>query len=160
MNLFELTQEWKDLQALLLDDEIERSDIESAFGFITEQRNLKLENCLKMIKTFDAMEQGIAYEIMRLEAHKKRTQRAGEQLRDWVKMNLQPGEKFECTVGAFGWRKSEAVVSENEETPIPDAYAVVKMVTTPDKKLMKKDLECGATIPGWTLEKRTNLAIK
>ena len=160
MNLFEITNEWKELQELLLDPEVEQGDIEKAYADITEARNVKLENCLKVIKHFDAMEQGIAYEIKRLQAHKEAIVGAGERLREWVKFNLQQGEKFECTVGGFSWRKSEAVVSETPDTPIPEAYEVVEFVTKPDKKLMKKDLECGANIPGWKIEKRENLVVK
>lgn len=160
MNLYQLTKEWQELQTLLLDEELDPADLEKAYTEISEQRDLKLENCLKVIKHFDAMAQGVAYEQLRLDAHRKRIERAGEKLREYVGMCLGEGNKFQCAAGELGWRKSVAVVAESEATPIPDAYQVVKMVTTPDKKLMKADLECGASIPGWRLEKRMNLQVK
>lgn len=161
MNLREMTVECIELQDLLLDDEIDHADIERALARSKEQRGQKLKDCLHVAHNLDATLQAVGYEIKRLEAHKQRIERAGERLRDWVKSNLMPGEKFECEIGGFSVAKNPpAVVPDTPDTPAPDAYTRTEFVTTIDKKLILKDLQCGATIPGWSIKQGTHLRVK
>lgn len=160
MKLYELTRDWLALQERLNEaDELTHADIATALEAIDEARDKKIENCLKLIKHYSALHAGARMEIERMKAYTERLEKAGESIKAYLAGCMMDGERFQSAIGEIGWRTSEAVVCD-EGAAIPEQYQRVKNIIEADKVLLKKDLECGATIPGWRIEKRKHLQVK
>lgn len=162
-NLYELTKEFRRLLTILesddyLSDSAAYAVAQEALDDIQEARDAKLEGCMRVWKSLEAEVHAIEAELKLLKKRKERSEKNLEWLKGWVAGNLLK-QTFRCAIGEFKWRTSEAVVPEVEGAEIPPQYARVKVITEPDKTEMKKDLKCGANIPGWRLERRSNLVL-
>ena len=71
-------------------------------------------------------------------------------------MRLTQHDKLETTLFKVGFRKSKAVVVDEDK--LPKKYQIVSY--KPDKKEIKKLLESGSTIRGAHIEERSNLSIR
>ena len=78
-------------------------------------------------------------------------------LKTYLVSNLH-GEELKTSRTAITYRKSEAVVIDEEL--LPKKYFVKKVTETPDKKTIKELLKEGKTIKGAELETRSNIQIK
>ena len=68
------------------------------------------------------------------------------------------GEKYQGLQAQVGWRKSEAVIVDEEK--LPKKYMVKKVTFDPDKTAIKKLLKDGIKVKGASLEERQNISIK
>lgn len=157
MNLYELTKEWKELQDLLLDDSLDPSDLQNAYEAITAERDKKLENIRKLLRHLEVDVEKVQAEKERLSMFEKRYEAKINSLLNWVETCLQPGEKFECPIGSFGWRKSEYLESVENAT-IPKAFQRIKIEA--DKNRIKDAIKAGKKIKGWFIAERQNLQVK
>lgn len=78
-------------------------------------------------------------------------------LKMYLLSNLN-GEPFKTSRTAITYRKSEAVIIDEEL--LPKKYFVKKITEAPDKKKIKELLKEGKTIKGAELETRSNIQIK
>lgn len=78
-------------------------------------------------------------------------------LKMYLSSNLN-GEPFKTSRTAITYRKSEAVIIDEEL--LPKEYFVKKITEAPDKKKIKELLKEGKTIKGAELETRSNIQIK
>lgn len=120
-------------------------------------RNKKIEGAACIWKK-DALEiTGIDNEIKRLQDYKKRMQREQERLERYLTY-ATGGEKYQGLQAQVGWRKSEAVIVDEEK--LPKKYMVKKITFAPDKTEIKKLLKDGIKVKGASLEERQNISIK
>lgn len=160
MKLYELTRDWLALQERLDDaDELTHDEIARALNAIDEARDKKIENCVKLVKHYSALQMGVRMELERMRAYSERLEKAGESIKAYLAGCMMDGERFQSHIGEVSWRHSEAVVSD-ENAEIPEAYRRTKTVIEADKRAIKADLECGADIPGWRIEKRKHILVR
>ena len=67
------------------------------------------------------------------------------------------GNAFECTTGKVSFRKSKALIVDDERR-IPEQYQ--KIAFSVDKAALKKAIESGENIAGAHIEVRQNVQVK
>ena len=162
MNLFELNVEFREaikrmeFFAQENDGEIS-SALEEELNGLKLAREQKVLNLAGYIKEIEAESSAIKAQEKLLADRRRALEAKAERLTDWLKTNLEEGEKLSCPWAAIGWRKSQAVQIVAEKL-IPKLY--FRTVKELLKQEIKDALKAGKEIPGATLETRFNLVIK
>lgn len=165
MKLYELTQNYRNLQSLL--DNLEEQEgltvemIHGALGQVEDNINDKIENTCKVIKEIEADSIGIDEEIKRLSALKKQKENTVKKLKEYVEfeMNGIGLTKVEGRLFKISFRKSK-VVKVIDETKIPKEFIKIKTTESISKTDLGKALKNGETIEGAELVENKSLQIK
>ena len=149
MNLYEIANELKaiensGLEGQCLTDTLE--GVEMAF-------NQKAENLIKHTKNVEQSVNALDAEIKRLQARKKAKQNHIDQLKDYLRTNMEASgiDKIECDLFTITLRQSggQKLVLESENS-VPQSYwRVVEQI---DKTAIKNDLLMGVEVKGAHLE--------
>lgn len=154
--LYELTGIFLEIDEMDVDDETKLDTLDS----IDWEHNFseKIENCIKVIRNKNARVEAYKAEIARLDALKKSENKAIEEIKKRISeaMHLTQHDKLETTLFKVGFRKSKAVVVDEDK--LPKKYQIVSY--KPDKKTIKELIKSGATIRGARIEERSNLSIR
>lgn len=164
MNLYELTTAYQQLI-----DALERSaeenegevnsDLESMLEAIEGQRNEKIINCAKVALNFKAQAQAVKAEMDRLKKRKEWCEKQEENIKGWMNLSLEEGEKVQDALFTVSKRKSKAV-NIIDESLIPGAYQREKITIAPDKKLIKETIDEGGQVPGAEIVENFSVQIK
>ncbi|EOU1691155.1 siphovirus Gp157 family protein [Clostridium perfringens] len=165
MKLYELTQNYRNLESLL--DNLGEQEgltvemIHGALGQVEDDINTKIENTCKVIKEIEADSIGIDEEIKRLSALKKQKENAVKKLKEYVEfeMNGIGLTKVEGKLFKISFRKSK-VVKVLDETKIPKEFIKVKITESISKTDLSKALKSGEIIEGVELVENKTLQIK
>lgn len=165
MKLYELTQNYRNLESLL--DNLGEQEgltvemIHGALGQVEDDINTKIENTCKVIKEIEADSIGIDEEIKRLSALKKQKENAVKKLKEYVEfeMNGIGLTKVEGKLFKISFRKSK-VVKVIDETKIPKEFIKVKTTESISKTDLSKALKSGEIIEGAELVENKTLQIK
>ena len=165
MKLYELTQNYRNLESLL--DNLGEQEgltvemIHGALGQVEDDLNTKIENTCKVIKEIEADSIGIDEEIKRLSALKKQKENAVKKLKEYVEfeMNGIGLNKVEGKLFKISFRKSK-VVKVLDETKIPKEFIKVKTTESISKTDLGKALKSGEIIEGAELVENKTLQIK
>ncbi|HII4514024.1 TPA: siphovirus Gp157 family protein [Clostridium perfringens] len=165
MKLYELTQNYRNLESLL--DNLGEQEgltvemIHGALGQVEDDINTKIENTCKVIKEIEADSIGIDEEIKRLSALKKQKENAVKKLKEYVEfeMNGIGLNKVEGKLFKISFRKSK-VVKVLDETKIPKEFIKVKTTESISKTDLSKALKSGEIIEGAELVENKTLQIK
>lgn len=165
MKLYELTQNYRNLESLL--DNLGEQEgltvemIHGALGQVEDDINTKIENTCKFIKEIEADSIGIDEEIKRLSALKKQKENAVKKLKEYVEfeMNGIGLNKVEGKLFKISFRKSK-VVKVLDETKIPKEFIKVKTTESISKTDLGKALKSGEIIEGAELVENKTLQIK
>ena len=165
MKLYELTQNYRNLESLL--DNLGEQEgltvemIHGALGQVEDDINTKIENTCKVIKEIEADSIGIDEEIKRLSALKKQKENAVKKLKEYVEfeMNGIGLTKVEGKLFKISFRKSK-VVKVLDETKIPKEFIKVKTTESISKTDLAKALKNGEIIEGAELVENKSLQIK
>lgn len=160
MKLYELTADFARLQEQI--EQCEESEISALQGELDGCSVLltdKLDGIGRIMRHLEIEADGYDSEIERLSAKSRTLRNRHEWLKNYVGQCLGEGTAIKTPLFAFSWRKSEAVEVDNFDE-LPEAYRRVKTIVEPDKNEIKKDLKCGAEIPGARLTTRLHLQIK
>lgn len=122
------------------------------------QRNEKIKNIALWIKNLNADVKALDDEINSLTKRKKTAQTKAEQLKYWLSLNLDDGEKITDPKFVISWRASESVIITDKHK-IPTCYLKYAEPTV-DKRAIKKAIENGDKIDGVIIEKNKTLKIK
>lgn len=117
----------------------------------------KITDVACYIKGLDCEAEAIREEEKGLAKRRRSLESRVEWLRGYLKSNLDDGEKVSDSRVVLSWRKSVAVVINDEEA-IPDDYYIVKRDIS--KGLISDALKRGTEVPGAALVERHNLVIK
>ena len=145
------------------DDSLDEQTIKDALESIEGDINEKGVNIVKLTQGWDADVSAIDEEIKRLTTRKKAIKNRTDQLRDYLRYNMQSSgiTKIECPLFTVSLRKARDVVSIDDELLIPDEYVTVKTTVSPNKSEILKALKSGADIPGASIkESEQALVIK
>ncbi|HAT4354545.1 TPA: siphovirus Gp157 family protein [Clostridium perfringens] len=165
MKLYELTQNYRNLESLL--DNLGEQEgltvemIHGALGQVEDDINTKIENTCKVIKEIEADSIGIDEEIKRLSALKKQRENVVKKLKEYVEfeMNGIGLTKVEGKLFKISFRKSK-VVKVLDETKIPKEFIKVKTTESISKTDLGKALKSGEIIEGAELVENKTLQIK
>ena len=160
LNLYEVSQLLRDAVAAM-DVDTETGEIAPDWAkFLDEiemERNVKLLSCARLYKEWDAYAEMIRGQEKELAARRHAHEARAERIKDWMSVNMTPGEKIEDGVARLSWRKS-AHVEILREADIPQEY--VKTTISYDKTSIRADLKDGKTVPGTRMVETNNLQIK
>ena len=154
--LYELTGIFLEIDEMAVDDETKLDTLDSIDW--EHDFSEKIENCIKVIRNKNARVEAYKAEIARLDALKKSESKAIEEIEKRISgaMRLTQHDKLDTTLFKVGFRKSKAVVVDEDK--LPKKYQIVSY--KPDKKMIKELLNSGATIRGAHIEERSNLSIR
>jgi len=133
----------------------------TAEGLMAE-RGYKLASIASYIKNLEADVAALEAESKRLKQMAATKERRIKWLEDYILYCEPELSKWSNGVHNLSILPSSAVVptDDNPDGEVPDQYAVIKTVKTPDKKLIGQVIAQGGTVPGWRVEKRKNLQVK
>lgn len=122
------------------------------------EREKKIENVALWQKQLTAEANAIAEEIKKLQARKQSAEKQAEKLKEYLSFHLS-GAKFSTPRVDITFRKSEAVVIDDQSALEAFSPEFIKVTYTPDKTKIKTALKNGGVF-GAHLETRQNIVIK
>ena len=154
--LYELTGQLLEIYNMDIDDETKLDTLE-AIDWTTDYEN-KVEGYVKVIKSLEADIEARKNEKKRLDGLNKSDQTKIDNLKAALAVSMaETGQtRVDTTLFKVGFRKSEAVVVDEEK--LPKKYQIVSY--KPDKKTIKELLKSGKHIKGAVIEERSNLSIR
>ena len=132
--LYELTGIFLEIDEMDVDDETKLDTLDSIDW--EHDFSEKIENCIKVIRNKNARVEAYKAEIKRLQNLKASEEKAVERIKSSVSdaMRLTQHDKLETALFKVGFRKSKAVVVDEDK--LPKKYQIVSY--KPDKKEIKK----------------------
>jgi len=154
-NLYELTKTYSKLEDLQTDEELKEY-----LDAVECQIEEKAKGIFHFMANYKAFEDGIDYEIKRLQELKKSHHSQNKRLKEYLSKNMLENniEKIETDIVKFSFRKSSTLATNMDE--LDSKYIITKTTQQPDKLKIKRDLKQGETIKGASLEEHKNLQIK
>lgn len=123
---------------------------------LTVERNKKIDNVVHYIINLNSDINELKAEIDRLQNIKRSDEATIDRLKELLR-NVLAGEKHKGTDYAVSYRKSKAVVVD-DELMLEEVFKRVSY--TPDKTKIKEALAAGAAVRGAHLEEREAVIIK
>lgn len=159
--LYEITQNMKQLNNYLDDDEFNEEIYENTLSLIKTELSNKSISLIHIIKNIESDETMLDNEIKRLKAIKDRKSKKLKDIKDYIKVCMeQMGvNKIETPIGNFSLRKSESVDIINP-AKIPAQYLNTVVEYKPDKVKIKEAIKSGIKIEGAEIVTNNNLNIK
>lgn len=160
MNLYELTQDYINLQALLEDETISQDLIEAAMKEVGEDIEEKAQNYAVIMKNLDAEVEALEKEEKRLAARKSSLKNRNKILKDNLENSMKAigKTKFKTKLFSFNIGKNPSSVNIDDQNLIPDQYIVYTKSVA--KKAILDDIKQGVIIPGVSLKQTESLKIR
>ena len=160
MKLYELTQNYINLQDLLEDETIGQDLIEAAMKEVGEDIEEKAQNYAVIIKNLEAEAEALEKEEKRLAARKSSLRNRNKILKDNLENSMKAigKTKFKTNLFSFNIGKNPPSVNIDDENLIPDQYIVYTKSAA--KKAMLDDIKQGVIIPGVSLKQTESLRIR
>ena len=161
MNLYELTENYRNLQDLLENPEIDQDLIEKALDEVEEQLEEKAENIAKLIKTLESEVTGFKTEEKRLADRRKSLENRIAALKRYIDASMKAtGKKrFKGQLFSFNIQKNPPSVNITDSTLIPKEY-YIQQEPVLDKKTVLAELKNGVIVPGAELLQTESLRIR
>ena len=118
------------------------------------EREKKIENIVWLIENTENEIEGLKRQEEMFKARRKESEKKQESLKGYLTHALK-GEKFETVKAKVSFRKSEAVIVENE-AKIPKEYWIEKVTEGIDLTAVKNALKAGKSVEGARIEERLN----
>lgn len=119
----------------------------------------KVDNICRFIKNLESDAAQYRAESDRLRKRMDTANKKAEQLKTYLSMHLDQGQKADVPSAQIRWRKSQAVTIADESL-LPSAFIKTVTETKPDKAAIRDHLKKGHAVPGACLEEKQNLIIK
>lgn len=160
MKLYELSQNYQNLLALLDNEEVPKEMIEEALNNVADDINSKAENICKLIKSLESDVASIKEEEKRLATIRKQTEKKAEGLKSYLESTLKQLNirKVESKLFKISIAKNPAKLVLSDSFKADSKY--IKVVETIDNTAIKDDLKAGITIEGAELIQNESLRIK
>ena len=161
MKLYELTQNYLNLQELLENEEIPKEMVIDALDNVGEELEAKAENIAKLIKTLEIDITGYKQEETRLSTKRKSLENRVKILKEYLDnaMKVTGKTKFKGQLFSFSIQKNTPSVKVVDEKLIPEEYFVPQEPTL-DKKRLLTDLKNGEEVPGAEINQTESLRIR
>ena len=160
MKLYELTENYINLQNLLEDETIDQDLIETAMKEVGEDIEEKAQNYAVIMKNLEAEAEALEKEEKRLAARKSSLRNRNKILKDNLENSMKAigKTKFKTRLFSFNISKNPPSLDIADEELIPDKYIVYTKSTA--KKAMIDDLKQGVIIKGVKLKQTESLRIR
>ena len=161
MNLYELTENYRNLQELLDNPEIDQEIITNALDEVGEQLEEKAENIAKLIKTLEVEVNGYKTEEKRLADRRKTLENRITGLKSYIDaaMKATGKKKFKGQLFSFNIQKNPRSDNITDSTLIPKEY-YIQQEPLLDKKTVLAELKNGVIVPGAELLQTESLRIR
>lgn len=161
MRLYELAENYLNLQELLENDEIDQEIITKALDEVGGELEDKAENIAKLIKTLEVDVNGYKSEEKRLSDKRKSLENRIKSLKEYLDnaMKITGKKKFKGKLFSFNIQKNPASVNVTELSLIPEDY-FIEQDPVLNKKLLLAVLKNGELVPGAELKQTESLRIR
>ena len=161
MKLYELTENYLNLQELLENEEIPKEMVTEALDNVGEELEAKAENIAKLIKTLEVDITGYKQEETRLSTKRKSLENRVKSLKEYLDnaMKVTGKTKFKGQLFSFSIQKNPPSVNVVDEKLIPEEYFIPQEPTL-DKKRLLTDIKSGVEIPGAEIKQTESLRIR
>lgn len=158
--LYELSQNYKNLEELLDNPDIAEEVIKEALSELDEEWETKAENLAKLIKSFDVDVKGLKEEEQRLVARRKSLENRIAGLKTYIEDNMKAvgKDKIKGKVFTLAIQNNPPSVEIVDDFMIPEKYFVVKKEIA--KKEILNDLKQGIEVPGAQINQTASLRIR
>ncbi len=155
MKLYELTEQHKELAALVESGELTEDMIADTMEGIEGEFNDKAIALVKVAENMDADTTALDQMIKQLQDRKKVIENKQKSLKDYLRMNMEASEitKIECPYFTITLAQGRDMVEVMDVEKIPLDYIDFKTERRPNKKDLLAALKDGKDIPGVTLTK-------
>ncbi len=126
MNLRELTEDQSAILAQVESGDFTLDDVSDHLDMLEEDRNNKIENYLHVINRIESEHKTIAAEIERLSAIQIVKTKSLLNIKGWLLMSMQDGEKHEFDLFKVSRVKGRDVVSILDDKKVPMKYSTHK----------------------------------
>ncbi len=160
--LYDLTENYKNIAALLDDETMDMEIISTALATINGSIAEKCASISGLIKDFDADAAAIKAEEKRLADRR----RAIENRRDWLKGYIQENmermelDKIKTPLFTFSLQKNPPAVVIDNMGELPKGYIVETISQVADKKAIAQAIKAGEEVPGARLTTSKSLRIR
>lgn len=160
MKLYELTQNYLNLQELLENEDIPRTMIEESLDNVKDCIEIKAESIAKLIKTLGVESNGIKGEIERLTERKKHLETRQRNLKEYLQNTMESTgqEKLKTNLFSFYITNNPPSVNVYDLESLDDKYKVIKFEA--DKKAIIQDLKEGKEVIGATMSQGRGIRIR
>ena len=158
--LYELSQNYKNLEELLDNPDIAEEVIKEALSELDEEWETKAENLAKLIKSFDVDVKGLKEEEQRLASRRKSLENRIAGLKTYIEDNMKAvgKDKIKGKVFTLAIQNNPPSVEIVDDCMIPEKYFVVKKEIA--KKEILNDLKQGIEVPGAQMNQTASLRIR
>lgn len=160
MNLYQITQEFVELKAIL---ELEETTPELEQALMLNQKDLqtKLGGYAKIAANYQAEIDGAKAELKRIKDYIDQKETAVDRLKNAAlqSMLITGTDKIECDFFRFSIRRSEAVEVDLLEA-LPTDFVTIKTTKAADKVAIKEAIKRGENITGARIVENFSLQIK
>ena len=126
---------------------------------LQQEKTVKIGNICRFIKSLNAEADMVKTEAKNLTDRARVTNNKADYLKKYLAGFMVEGEKFADENSKVSWRKSEAVVIEDNDIEfVPPDFQRIKVEA--DKTALKKALKEGAEFDGITLVTKQNIQVK
>jgi len=157
--LRELTNDQQAILNAVEDGDFTLEQVSDHLDMLDSERKQKIENYLHVINRLQAEEITITDEMDRLQVMRVGKGKALANIKDWLLMSLQDGEKHEFPLFKVSRVKGREVLQVNSTNNIPQKYQTVKTTQTIDKRALLADLKTGVEIAGVEIT-RSNASLR
>lgn len=161
MKLYELTQNYLNLQELLENEEIPKEMVTEALDNVGEELEAKAENIAKLIKTLEVDITGYKAEELRLALKRKSLENRVKSLKEYLDnaMKITGKTKFKGQLFSFSIQKNPPSVNVVDEKLIPEEYFIPQEPAL-DKKRLLTDMKNGIEVQGAEIKQTESLRIR
>lgn len=160
MKLYELTQNYLNLQELLEDQEIPKEIVIKALEEVDGDLEDKAENIAKLMKSLELECNAIKEEETRLSNRRKAMENKNKGLKEYLENTMKATGKlkFKGKLFSFNIHKNTPSLKILDESLLDDKYYIVEKKI--DNKAIKNDIKNGVEVPGASLIQTESLRIR
>lgn len=160
IKLYEIAENFKNLQELLEDETVPQEMITEALNQVEGSFDEKAENIVKYCKSLDGEVAAYKEEEKRLAAHRKSLENKIAGMKEYLLFTMLSinKKKIDTPLFKISVKKNPASVVIDNLEAIPEDYLIFKMDA--DKKRISEILKAGETVEGCHLEQKESLSIK
>lgn len=158
--LYELSQNYKNLEELLDNQDIPEEVIREALIELEEEWDTKAENLAKLVKSLEVDVKGLKEEEKRLASRRKSLENRIANLKTYIEDNMKAvgKDKIKGKVFTLYIQQNKPSLDIVDEFMIPEKYFVVKREVAKNELL--NDLKQGIEVPGATIKQTASLRIR
>lgn len=160
MKLYEIAQNFLNLQELLEDQEIPKEIVIKALEEVDGDLEDKAENIAKLMKSLELECNAIKEEETRLSNKRRAMENKNKGLKEYLENTMKSTGKlkFKSKLFSFNIQKNAPSLKILDESLLDDKYYIVEKKI--DNKAIKNDIKNGVEVPGASLIQTESLRIR